>query len=302
VTPQNMEVSFRNVNTSGGSAGYHDATADQFYTIASGSLSANSWHTTGVMTDDGTGGGVKRTVTQGDLIAVVFRLTGAGNVTFQAMTNDIQVNFPYSTAFTFTQNGRVFPLAIKYDDSTYADLGPAHIPVLASVVNGTFDTTTTPDEVGNRFTPLFTHKVNGCWVKSNRSQNFRVVLYDSDGTSVLTQTDEQALANVAANAKWNLYLPFLAEVTLDAGDTYRLVYKPTTTTPSVSYCGYEVSNNALFASTQEGITTYMTERTDAGSWTDTNTKRILMGTRISAIQTDPGDAPGAGQRAFAYIG
>ena len=299
VTPQDMEVSWRDVAISGGGAGFHDGTADQFYTIASASLVANGWNTTGVMTHDGTGGGTKRTVTQGDLIAAVFRLTGAGNVTFQVLTNDIQVNFPYATAFTFTVTGRSFPIAIKYDDGTYADLGPTQVPFKASVSSPSpFASDSTPDEVGNRFTPNFTRKVDACWVKVNRSQNFRVVLYDADGTSILTQTDDQDIDTIAANAKWNLYLPFLAEVTLNAGSTYRLVYKPTTTTASLSIVGYEVPSNALFAMTQEGISTYMTERTDAGAWTDTNTKRLIMGTRISALQTDPGGASAA----HAFIG
>lgn len=285
-TPQDLEVSFRNVVESGGGAGYPDATADQYHVIASGSLVSAGWNTTGVMTNDGTGGGTKRTVAQGDLLAVVFRMTGSGNIMFRVATNDILVNFPYATIYNSSKLGRPFPLAIKYADGTYAELDPCTYPYIAGFTNGSFHTGTSPDEVGNRFIATETCEVDACWLKSNLTQNFKVVLYDS-ADNVVTETNEQDLDTVYVNSPLNQYLPFLDRVTLTAGEEYRVVLKPTTASASLAYFGFEVGSNAVLDAVQGGKELYMTERTDAGAWTDSDTKRIQMGIRM-AIQTDPG--------------
>jgi hypothetical protein len=302
-TPQNLEVSFRNVNESGGSAGFVDGTADQYTIIASGSLVANGWNVAGLMTDDGTAGGVKRTVAKAELFGVTFRMTGAGDIMFRHATNDTFNNFPYTTYLQFLKNGRSFPIAIKCSDGTYLQLDPVTYPWTAFFQAGAFDTTTTPDEVGNVFTVGATHKVDGVWLKSNLISAYKVVLYDTDGTTVLTETEPQAADTIFVNAPWNQYLPYKAEVTLNAGSTYRRVIKPTTTTGGTGlYYGFEVANNALLGATEEGASCYMTERTDAGAWTNTTTKRILLGHRWRAIQTEPGTGGSGRAHARASFG
>ena len=63
-------------------------------------------------------------------------------------------------------------------------------------------------------------------------------------------------------------------MTLAAGTVYRLVVKPTSAT-SLSVYRINAQSAAMMDQMSGGQTMYETSRTDAGSWTNTTTQRIL---------------------------
>jgi hypothetical protein len=98
-------------------------------------------------------------------------------------------------------------------------------------------------------------------------------------------------------APYSVIAPF-TPTELAAG-TYRLIFKPTTTSHVTLY-HYDVPSNAHFAAAEVGIGWYYTQRTDGGSWTDTDTKRPLMGLLFDGVDVSGG---GGGSRfAYAFMG
>ena len=63
-----VRVSFQDISAANGDP---DGTQDQFRDIAGSAFASNTWMVPGLMTSDGTDTGVKRSVTQGDLLSVV---------------------------------------------------------------------------------------------------------------------------------------------------------------------------------------------------------------------------------------
>jgi hypothetical protein len=294
VTPEDLHVSFQNVS---GTNGDPDGTEDQFRVIASGSLASNGWITSGRITDDGTDTGVRRTVAQGDLVAAVIRFNSfsAGNVNFQSLNLDGSTDamtFPYASAFNtaWIKQSRPGSFAVQYSDGTYAQFIGRVYPVKA--LNATsFNSGSTPDERGLYFRLPFGAKVKGAWFKSNAASNqdHDVILYDQDGTSVLASISRDANQGTGSSV-FGHYVTFTAEATLLANTFYRLVVKPTTAN-SLSIYDFDVETAALLDSIELGQSAYYTERTDAGAWTETTTKRPWMGLLISQILADSGAAP-----------
>jgi hypothetical protein len=295
-TPADLRVSFQDVTTA---TGLPDGSVDQFCDVASGSVTANTWLTTGNVTHDGSSGGTKRTVSQGDLLAVVVKFaSGAGNLQIVDVSLDETWNFPFSLTLGGTKRPRANTLFLTYDDGSYARFVGAVYP-WSGFTAQSVATNTTPDEVGNRISLPFTCKVNGCWIKTNVTGSFEMVLYDTDGTTVLAQSGTQTTGLRQAANPLPSAIPFTSEVELDAGSVYRLVLKPTTTTTLLAY-NFDVPVAAAMGAIELGTDCYSTSRTDAGAWTDVNTKRYFMGLRVS--QVDTGSPVGSGDVAIAFIG
>src|ERR1051325_6860127 len=104
-TPNTIRAGFQNVSLS---TGVGDGTFDEFVDIASGSLPTGWFDTStiGPITDDGTSGGVKRTVARGDLIAAV--LKGVSNpVEFQCKFIDPNNDGSSLTLFPYAKETRI---------------------------------------------------------------------------------------------------------------------------------------------------------------------------------------------------
>ena len=293
-TPQDLRVSFQDVNTT---TGLPDLTADQFRDVPLASLTANTWITTGLVTSDGTDGGVKRTVAAGDVLAIVIVFAStAGSLQIVDASTDEQSNMGYSLTVGGTKRFRCNTFFVTYDDGSYAQFVGAAYPWSAFVNTG-LTTIATPDEAGNAFTLPFGGTVDGCWIKASLPATCTVVLYDSDGTSVLAQTGTQTVGLLASNNPTPFGLPFTSAVTLIAGATYRLVLAPSTTT-TVNLHGFDVPLAAAMGAVELGTTCVSTSRTDAGAWTDLATRRYFMGLRVSGIDASSGGGGGGGSYTF----
>lgn len=229
-------------------------------------------------------------VTLGQPLAMVIVNGAAGNFQIAHLADSGQQNYPYGDHFTSVWTKiAAFPiLAPRYDDGSY---GHIHFAWPASAVGGTnVNTGTTPDELGNLIEVPFKCRVVGAWVwpVGTTAADFEAVLYDTDGSTELAKTsynaDDQAAAGGAAGPT---FLRFEETATLTAGGVYRLVVKPSSAT-NVQVQYMDVASVAVMGALPGGADIHSTQRTDAGAWSQTTTRRQMCGVLID--QLDDGAA------------
>jgi len=296
-TAQPVRVSFQGVDSSGNPDGSTSAYRD----IASPSV---GWAVPGLMTDDGTNGGVKLAVTQGDWLAVVIQFVSTtGDVRAGGVTLATNVWNTNNGIYLASYNGTVWakdltiqPIGVlKYDDGSYA-CADGLMPFNATTTT-TFNSGSTPDERGLILDISAPVRVVGGWVAIDLDNNADLVLYDTNGTSVLASVPMVAANRSTTAGKIGFYR-FASAVTLAAGNTYRIVVKPGAS--SVSTYTVTVASAAIMAAMPGGADWHLTTRTDAGSWSETTTLRPLMGLVIDAI--DDGTGSGGGGEVVSVIG
>lgn len=298
-SPSDVKFSFQDVDASGNP----DGTPDQYRVLAGGSL-ANGWVSPGLITSDGTDGGTKRAVTAGDVLALVLEWdsTQSGEFWINRMSDGSNGLMPIP--YALTHNGSAWTktvtgyqsLILKYNDGTYAGLSDITAPFTA-VNTRSINTGSTPDEIGLLFSLPAPVRVGGAWVGAAgaATADLDIVLYDSDGSSVLASfaLDASLWPSPPTTAvqvvRW-------APVNLAASTSYRLVVKPTTANNVSLYTG--TVSAAAITGALGGGTWHRTERTDAGSWTETTTERPFMGLIVTALEEGTGGSAG-GAWAFA---
>lgn len=290
-TGQTLKASFQDVSLTNGDP---DGTVDQFRTVTVADTDDNTWKQTGIISSDGTDGGTKRTVTQGDLLALVIEFDSTvGNLNISGATASSASDSPfligvYCDHFTaaWLKSSAALPLlALEYDDLSFPFL-PGVWPISASATQ-VYGNGSTPDEAALRL-QLFPAKVIGGWANCTIAGNADFVLYDAS-SNVLASGSLDSDVRLAANGQHICI--FTSEATLAANTTYRLSLKPTTAT-SVTLRYFDVNAAAILGQVQGGQQMYYSTRTDAGAWTDTTTRRPMMGLLISAL--DDGAAAGGG--------
>ncbi len=293
VPDNGVKVSFQDL-----SAGEPDGGADQYRVIPSGSLAAG-WATPGLMTSDGTDTGTKRSVTVGDYLAVViennsftagdsFQVSALNmSSVAQQLTRAQHYCTSRNSGGTWTDNALVPCMALKYSDGTYAFVAPMWYPISA-LTTATFNNGSSPDERGLVFSVPVSMELTGAWMLGGVGAAGDLVLYDSGGNAIATVSFQ------TQNSGQGYLIP-LPPTTLVANSTYRLVLKPTSGS-NVTLYDFTVPGNSYLAAVEGGINWYYTQRTDAGAWTDTNTRRPWMGLQFDAIAVggilEPNDMTG----------
>lgn len=287
-----LKVSFQDLNTATGQA---DEVVDQFRTVVVGDGDDNTAFLTGLITSDGTDTGTKRAITKGDLVALVIEFNSfvAGNL--QIATTSYLANYVFilgpnylshKTAAWAKQGSRGSAFGIEYSDGSYYHI-PDSFPITA-LTSDAINTGTTPDEIGMKFQFPGPVKVDGAWttMSQNGAADISLVLYDSDGTTELASNTIDEDVTVIPGSVSIAWASF-AEQSLVAATNYRLVIKPTTAN-SVNVQGITVAAAGVLDQLDGGQNFHRTERTNAGAWTDTTTKRPFMGLRLSAIDDGAG--------------
>jgi hypothetical protein len=251
------------------------------------------------------------TAVRGDLVAVMLRCVSGtdystNNVTINSHIvrgNAGAINIPYvvtNTAGTSARAGVVPLLAARYSDGKY-DVAVPHsgaTPILSVAYN----VSTTPDEIGLKFQVPFQAVCTGFYGPVDTgvigSLAFDVVLYDNASSviaSVSVAASELGTVNMGM-----LILPWTTiagaesavvdgvnTVTLNPSVDYRLAIKPTTTDNMRLYQWVAANADAKTALVGSNLM-QMTERTNAGAWTDTATSLISLGLLFEdPMTTDP---------------
>jgi hypothetical protein len=271
-----IRLSFQDVSLTTGDP---DGTQDQYCDITA-SLSASTWQVPpNALTDDGTSGGNKRSVTAGDLVACVveyvsFTASDSFNISMVSPIAVQQEHYgDHYTASWAKQTGAAPSLALKYDDGTYGEFDVVAWPISA-VSSLSYGNGSTPDEYALRFQVPIACRAGGCWVVSDLDGAADVVLYDASNTVLASVSLDPDVR--AAGSTQHFTETFSTSVELSANTTYRLALKPTSAT-TLTLPAFDVNTAALMACVSGGAEWYRSSRTDAGAWTDTTTSRPLMG-------------------------
>ncbi len=295
-----LTVSLQNVSTTAAVPLQPDETQDQTVAISNANIPAsNSWYRTNALS-------ANRTVTHGEWLAVVIEYDGSGRIGTDAINitglGDMSANgavcqFCSSALKTGGAWARTFILnnvILEYSDGTFGTLGgPWSVMTLPCSAQSTLNLNTgsTPDEAGLRFKLPFEAYVEGAWFYSTISANtvdFDVVLYEGTTAVSTLSVDASYANNTAIRPGWVF---FSSPGRVKPNTEYTLALKPTTAN-NLGMAYIDVSDANHFQAMAGGTDWHWNQRTDAGAWTPTTTRRPLMGLLLSHVH-DRGPGPEA---------
>lgn len=131
-------------------------------------------------------------------------------------------------------------------------------------------------------------RLAGLWLWADTDGDFTVEVYDSDGSTVLSSTSFDLNVRQGTGSGHH-FLLLDTVVTLTKDTNYRIVVKPSTTTNLAIY-STDFGSAAVMDQVGGGQNFSYTERTDAGAWTNTATRRPLMGILLDQIDNGAGIA------------
>lgn len=207
----------------------------------------------------------------------------------QSSSNGLPYGANFVSSWAVASTYRRPLIFLGYDDSTYG-FCPLNMPVTAVNAAYTFNSTSTPDEVGNRFNALVPMRIVGARAYINPaadSRDYTLKFYDNAGTLLASRTIDTAIASGGTYLWFDLL--FTAPVDISAG-VHRMTILPTTASNiGTGHLTISSATGARYAM-PGGVDTYWTERTDAGSFSDTNTRLHLLTPLVQGFD----DAAGGG--------
>lgn len=288
-----LTVSLQDVSLTAGPPIQPDGTQDQTVAIANADAAfvANTWIQTAAFSAD-------RSVTFGELVAVVVEYDGAGRLASDLVNiTNLTASFygqgtPHipgcalKTGGTWATQSGVPNIILEFSDGTFGTLQGGY-PLSANNLLSFKQDTAGSDEYALEFQVPWPCSVDGIWCVGGaaaNTNNFSFILYS--GTSAMTNGTIAVDANLlSATASDSYYeLPFSAPISLAANTLYRLAMQPTQTTGNVRLETIDVSAANHFQAHDGGPTLCLGSRIDSGAWAAaTTTRRPLMGLRISAL-------------------
>lgn len=223
-----------------GSTGLEDGTFDVFRDLVQGTDAL----TGSVLRADTMGSGTK-TLSDGDLIAIVIEMTvrnGADSVQVQGTvgpTGMADGNFGFGLPYGSIDTGALAKSAtnllyavIKFDDGTYGAIHGVSPGRTAVGTLQTINTTTNPDEICGTFTVPFKCQICGIGMYAASiagTDGFEMILYtDPLVTPVATVTVTADPDVVGGSATQGPHLYPITPTTLSPGVTYGVALRPTT--------------------------------------------------------------------------
>ena len=295
VSSPSIKVSFQDIDANGDP----DGVVDQYAIFVPSGSAWNDVGAGGYMGSGGAGSGTKRSVTRGDRFAVVFEIDSyaAGNRLDTKYTQWTSQYFPPcrlksssdSGSTWFDTNGYVPIVAVKYDDGSYDYMPSALIYKLFTswTAVSSFNTSNpTEDEVALKFQLPVPIVVDWLFagLTSTNAGDFDLVVYDSDGTTVLASVSFDASAQMA-NQNTNYGRLLSASLALQANKTYYVAVKPTTTT-NVTLLYVSVESADLIPQAIPFTATYA-YRVDGGSWSEDTGKLPVISFSASPSEAAP---------------
>jgi hypothetical protein len=273
-TGQTLKASLQDVDLTTGDP---DGSIDQSGTVAVANNDDNTWKTVTF--------GADRTVTRGDLLACVLEFDSTvGNLAIEVNSLNPYANV-YVDHFTaaWVKQARGPQLVIEYSDGSFAPILGASAGTQTS---RDYNNGSTPDEIALRFSFPFPVRVMGAGFYGRLSGDCDLVLYDQT-----TALDSVSLdSNVNQPASDGKFVGvFATSFDAAAATAYRLAVKPTSGT-NVRLHTMDFSAAGHQDQMPGGDDCFWSERTDAGAWSDTTTRRPMIFLVVEAAD----DAAGAG--------
>lgn len=294
-TPEDLRFSIQGLTTSL----VPDGTDTHYVVAPTAAGDANTWFASGHLTDDGTGGGAKKVVAAGDVLAFVLRFESTvGNlnvnnrvVRASGLTQLAPANFNNSTnggSSYFVNIG--FPaIAVEYDDGTF-DYQYGCLPAVGTIPSLT--TSTSPDEYSIRFKLPGPATVSGLWWNFGTRQ--LQLSLRTDGGSILRGPISAEHTNVTAGIGVEITQFFASRIELDPDTWYRIFITPTGIS-GIFLPKFTLGNPDWAPIIGLPSDEYMVQfRTSAGAWTDDPGVYIPIALLIDAFGGEgTGGGPGA---------
>lgn len=274
-TAQTLRVSLQTVDLTTG-----EPTGTSYGGSTAGTIASPSANTTYEVSF-----GTSASGTKGDKAAIVIEFdatVGSLNICgFDIGLSSGQEAFPYSMLYTTAWADVVnrFPIcALGYSGIYY---NTNTLPFNSFGITS-FNNSSTPDERALYFKFPYPTKISGFWFTIDLAADCDIVLYDVDGTTVLaTLSLDTDLRGGTDMGYYKMNFSFSIEI--QANRWYRLSIKPTTTT-NIGIYEFTVASAAIMDCFDCGQYIYHSQRTDAGAWTETTTKRIYGGILCDAFE------------------
>lgn len=296
-----LTVSFQG----GDGTGLPDGIPTHTRLIPVGDIVVNAWVETGLITDDGTDTGAKKTVLQGEQLYTVIEFASfvAGDdiriahniIAFYGLTRSNTYAMLFTAAWV-KQSPTALCFAIEYEDIGWVPVFgciPAETAASTSMTSAS-----NPNERGMKFTLPVALRANGFLVHKSATATtgtFQMVLYDENDTVLATATPDPDVFSTVGNAGLSWY-PFenVPNVELESETTYRVALKATGA-GGVALNGIQpnsIVNSSAMPWGERGVQTVR----GGGAWTDDSTTGIqyFIGLTIDAIDPVKGDGRGRG--------
>lgn len=268
-TGDDLTVTMQNVDLADGDP---DEVADETASVVTvGDGDDDVWKTADFSV--ATGSNDVRAVTMGDLMSVViefedFALSGSININTANIVHVNNVYCSHKTGGTWAK-ARGPLIVVEYDDASYAYI----IGVAAGVPSQvTFNTGSSPDEVGNLFQVPWPMRVIGAKFQGRLTADVDLVLYSgAAGASVAERTlsfDANVILSASDSEHGGL---FSSAFELAANTDYRIVFKPTTGSSArvVAFTVDDIAANIDWLDQMAGGENVVgTARVDGGTWDD----------------------------------
>jgi hypothetical protein len=307
-TGDTLKVSFQDIDTTTGDP---DGVIDQYGTVAiTAGTDDNKWidGTTspalGSITSGGNGSGSGRSVTIGDTVCLVreFNSFVAGSMYFLRYESQLNGWDPQMTVYDDGYNGTSWDkkaetpsFGLGCDDGTWQFMEGVS-PFTATMQTISYNSGSAADEIALRFKFPFKTKLGGVRFWTNLAGDADVVLYSGTTALATVSLDNNVRRTTNAvytNAQFQDY-------TLDADTVYRVALKPTTGTNIVLNYN-NVQSNPIFDIVGGGRELYWSSRVDAGSWTDTTTRRPFISLNLVAFDSGAGSGAGGPSGYIAHV-
>ena len=251
------------------------------------------------------------TATAGDLFAVVIEfnsyVAGNLNIVRADANNWTSLLSSYNDRFAaaaWTKAGG-FPIFTLDYGGTYYPV--TNVLPAAGLNDESFNSGTDPgDERGNIVQVPYKCRVVGAWWYGDINDNATIKLYDTDGSTVLASytQDVDQQSSSTTGIKFVRFSTFGGSCStpgcvLSVASNYRLTLLPGSTTNS-SLGSLDVDATvgaAMMGAMRGGQNIHYTSRTDAGAWSQTTTRRAMIGLLIDQLD-DGASAGGATAHTF----
>ncbi len=204
------------------------------------------------------------------------------------------MQLPYNASFAsaaWAANTNAPIAAVEYSDGTYA-LIPGVAPV--SVANThTYNSGSTPDEIGARFRLPVSQRVSGGWLAIDIDNSLDVVLYDTDGVTALATAPLTNNGRRATTGQVPYWFMFPSAVTLQASAYYYLSVKPGAS--NISIYSWDMLSAAALDQLPGGQDWHYVSAKNpsgVGSWTPITTRYPVIGLMVNGIDASTGGFSG----------
>jgi hypothetical protein len=278
-----------------------DGTPDQTVAVANADpdFASNTWYTTGNFSAD-------RTVSMGDLLAIVVAYDGAGRLGSDSVSvrggtgasgtsapaHNLQAQMTYYNGTSWATVSAAQPLAIlEFSDGTFGMLNVGGYPYATFSTYVRNSGSSPNNEVGGLFVPPVDMVVDGAWWSAATNiitANYDIVVYDSAVNVLRTiSCDGHAMTNNTAGFGFAAF----AALTLSAGQNYYLTVLPTSGN-NISLYSLNAANAAHLDVWPGGANGMLVQRGGAAFTSPSTTDRFVGGFHVQSWETGGGGGSG----------